>query len=115
MGRSTNYTAPAFPLMQRYCMGAHTGPAGISSFNTAVTAGFTAEQQWSRSATGYHKSDKQEKCGTSNREWAPAAELRANINMRVLRVQRCAGKKVCVPVELKERVFCAFVESKYRF
>ena len=65
MGRSTNYTAPAFPLMQRYCMGANTGPAGISSFHTVVTAGFTAQQQWSQFATGYRKWDKQEKCGTS--------------------------------------------------
>ena len=65
MGRSTNYTACAFPLMRRYCMGAHTGPAGISSFHTVVTAGFTAQQQWSRFATGYRKWDKQEQCGTS--------------------------------------------------
>ena len=34
------------PLMQRCCMGAHTGPAGISSFHTVVTAGFTAQQRW---------------------------------------------------------------------
>ena len=35
---------------------------------------------------------------TSNRECAGAAELRAKINMRVLRVHRCAGKKfyLCV-------------------
>ena len=26
------------------CMNAHTGPAGISSFHTVVTAGFTAQQ-----------------------------------------------------------------------
>ena len=32
------------PLMRRCCMGAHTGPAGISSFHTVVTAGFTAQQ-----------------------------------------------------------------------
>ena len=43
MGRSTNYTACAFPLMRRYCMGAHTGPATISSFHTVVTVGFTAQ------------------------------------------------------------------------
>ena len=43
MDRSTNYTACAFPLMRRYCMGAHTGPAGNSSFHTVVTAGFTAQ------------------------------------------------------------------------
>ena len=57
MGRSTKHTACAFPLMRRYCMGAHTGPAGISSFHTAVTAGFTAQQQWSRlgTASGINK------------------------------------------------------------
>ena len=65
MDRSTNYTACAFPLMRRYCMGAHTGPAGISSFHTAVAAGFTAQQQCSRFATGYRKCNKKEKCGTS--------------------------------------------------
>ena len=65
MDRSTNYTACAFPLMQRCCMGAHTGPAGISSFHTVVTACFTAQQQCWRFATGYRKCDKQEKCGTS--------------------------------------------------
>ena len=65
MDRSTNYTACAFPLMRRCCMGAHTGPAGISSFHTVVTAGFTAQQQWWRFATGYRRCDKQEKCGTS--------------------------------------------------
>ena len=65
MGRSTNYTACTFPLMRRYCMAGPTGPAGISSFHTVVTAGFTAQQQWSRAATGYRGWDKQEKCGTS--------------------------------------------------
>ena len=65
MGRSTNYSACAFPLMRRYCMAGHTGPAGISSFHTVVTAGFTAQQQWWRFTTGYRKWDKQEKCGTS--------------------------------------------------
>ena len=39
--RSTNYTACTFPLMRRCCMGAHAGPAGISSFSTVVTADFT--------------------------------------------------------------------------
>ena len=34
------------PLMRRCCMGAHTGPAGISGFHTVVTAGFTAQQRW---------------------------------------------------------------------
>ena len=43
MGRSTNYTACAFPLMQRYCMAGPTGPADISSFHTVVTDGFTAQ------------------------------------------------------------------------
>ena len=52
-------------LMRRCCMGAHTGPAGISSFHTVVTAGFTAQQQWWRFATGYRRCDKQEKWGTS--------------------------------------------------
>ena len=42
MDRCTNYIACAFALMRRYCMGAHTGPASISSFHTVVTAGFTA-------------------------------------------------------------------------
>ena len=65
MNRSTNYTACAFPLMRRHCMGAHTSLAGISSFHTVVTAGFTAQQQWSRFATGYRKWDEQEKCDTS--------------------------------------------------
>ena len=65
MDRSTNYTACAFPLMQRYCMGAHTDLAGISSFDTVVTAGFTAHQQWWRFAPGHRRCDKQEKCMTS--------------------------------------------------
>ena len=65
MGRSTNYTACAFPLMRRYCMGAHTGPAGISGLHTVVTAVFTAQQQLSRFATGYRMWDKQEKFRTS--------------------------------------------------
>ena len=65
MDRPTNHAACAFPLMRRCCMGAHTGPAGISSFHTVVTAGFTAQQQWWRFATGYRKCDEQEKCGTS--------------------------------------------------
>ena len=34
------------PLMRRCCMGAHTGPAGISSFHTVVTTDFTAQQRW---------------------------------------------------------------------
>ena len=34
------------PLLRRCCMGAHTGPAGISSFHTVVTAGFTPQQRW---------------------------------------------------------------------
>ena len=46
MDRSTNYTTCSFPLMRRYCTGAHIGPAGISFFHTVVTAGFTAQQQW---------------------------------------------------------------------
>ena len=33
------------PLMWRCCMGAHTGPAGISGFHTVVTADFTAQQR----------------------------------------------------------------------
>ena len=33
------------PLMRRCCMGAHTGPAGISRFHTVVTADFTAQQR----------------------------------------------------------------------
>ena len=65
MDRSTNYTACAFPLMRRCCMGAHTGPAGISSFHTVVTADFSVQQRWSRFETWYRKCDKQEKCGTS--------------------------------------------------
>ena len=43
MDRSTNYTACAFPLMRRYCMGVHIGPAGISSLHTVGTAGLTAQ------------------------------------------------------------------------
>ena len=31
------------PSMRRCCMGAHTGPAGISGFHTVVDAGFTAQ------------------------------------------------------------------------
>ena len=62
MGRSTTYTACEFLLMRRYCMARHTGPAGISSFHTVVTAAFTAQQQWSRFATGYRSWAKQEKC-----------------------------------------------------
>ena len=34
------------PLMRRCCMGAHTGPAGISGFHTVVTTDFTAQQRW---------------------------------------------------------------------
>ena len=34
------------PLMQRCCVGAHAGPAGILSFYTVVIAGFTAQQRW---------------------------------------------------------------------
>ena len=37
-------------LMRRCCMGAHAGPAGISSFHTVVTADFTA--QWAIVAHG---------------------------------------------------------------
>ena len=59
MDRSTNYTACAFPLMWRCCMGAHRGPAGISSFHTVVTADFTAQQQWWQFATGYRRCDKE--------------------------------------------------------
>ena len=33
------------PLMRRCCMGAHTGPTGISGFHTVVTADFTAQQR----------------------------------------------------------------------
>ena len=33
------------PLMRRCCMGAHTGPVGISGFHTVVTADFTAQQR----------------------------------------------------------------------
>ena len=51
MDRSTNYTACTFPLMRRCCMGAHAGPAGISSFHSVVTADFTAQQRWKRAAT----------------------------------------------------------------
>ena len=47
---------------------------------------------------------------TSNRECARAAELRAKINMRVSRVQRCGGKKFYLPAELKEPVVCGIVE-----
>ena len=32
-------------LMRRCCMGAHTGPAGISGFHTVVTADFTAQHR----------------------------------------------------------------------
>ena len=45
------------PLMRRCCMGAHTGRAGISSFHTVVGAGFTAQQPWWRTATGYRNQD----------------------------------------------------------
>ena len=65
MGRFPNYTACAFPLMRRCCMAGHTGPAGICSFHTVVTAGLTAQRQGSRFATGYRSWDKQEKCGTN--------------------------------------------------
>ena len=34
MGRSTGYSACAFPLMRRYYMAGPTGPAGISSLHT---------------------------------------------------------------------------------
>ena len=34
------------PLMRRCCVGADAGTAGISSFTTVVTAGFTAQQRW---------------------------------------------------------------------
>ena len=51
----------------------------------------------------------------SNRECARAAELHAIINMRVSRVQRCAGKKCYLPVALKEPVLCGILESKYTF
>ena len=65
MDRSTKYTACAFPLMRRYCMGSHTCPTGIPNFHPVVSAGFTAQQKWLRFATGYRKWDKQEKCWTS--------------------------------------------------
>ena len=64
IARSTNYTACALPLMRRYCTGAK-GAAGISSFHTVVTTGFTAQQQWSQFATGYQKCNKKQKGGTS--------------------------------------------------
>ena len=51
------------PLMRRSCMGAHTGPAGIPSFHTVVTAGFTAQQRWWCAATGYRNQDQLVKCG----------------------------------------------------
>ena len=41
----------------------------------------------------------------SNRECARATDLRAKINMRVSRVQRCAGKKFYLPVALEEPYF----------
>ena len=65
MGTFPNYTACAFPLMRRYCMAGHTGPAGMSNFHSMVTAGLTAQQQGSRFATAYRSWDKQEKCGTN--------------------------------------------------
>ena len=46
---------------------------------------------------------------TSNQKCARAADLRAKIDMRVSRVQRCAGKKFYLTVELKEPVFCGIV------
>ena len=46
---------------------------------------------------------------TSNRKCARAADLRAKIDMRVSRVQRCAGKKFCLTVALKDPVFCGIV------
>ena len=46
---------------------------------------------------------------TKNPQCACAAELRAKINMRVLRVQHCAGKKFYLTVSLKEPVFCGMV------
>ena len=57
MDRSTNYTACTFALMRGCGMGAHAGPAGISSFHTVVTADFTASQRWKRAATGYRNQD----------------------------------------------------------
>ena len=65
MGRSANYTVCAVPLMRRCCMAGPTGPAGISSFHTVVIAGFSAQHQWPRAATGYPSWDKQEKTWTS--------------------------------------------------
>ena len=64
ISRSSNYTVCAFLLMRRYFMDGRTGPAGISSFHTVVTAGFTAQQQWTPFATGHRSWDKQEKFGT---------------------------------------------------
>ena len=52
---------------------------------------------------------------TSNRECTRAAELRAKIDMRLSRVQRCARKKFYLPVALKEPVLCGIVESRYTF
>ena len=52
MDRSKNYTACAFPLMRRCCMGAHARPSGISRFHTVLTADFTAQLRWWRFATG---------------------------------------------------------------
>ena len=42
-----------FPLMRRYSIAGHTGPASITIFHAVVTADFTAQQQWLRAATGY--------------------------------------------------------------
>ena len=52
MDRSTNDTACVFSLMWRCYMGAHTGPAGISSFHTAVTPGFTTKSNGGGSQPG---------------------------------------------------------------
>ena len=52
---------------------------------------------------------------TSNRECAPAAELRAKNFMRVLRVQCCGGKNFYLPLAVKEPVLCGIVESRYAF
>ena len=46
---------------------------------------------------------------TSNRKCAPAAELRAKMDMRVSRVQRCAGNEFYLTVALKEPVFRGIV------
>ena len=86
MDRSTNYTACVVPMMRRYCMGAHTGPAGICSFHTVVTAGFSAQQQWSRFRIKYRKWNIQEKCGT---RWPLPVTRTAHTR------RNCAQRSIC--------------------